>query len=448
MNDWFEAEQRVERAQQLSESQHWEEALAEIDVALSINPNNALWHAHRGGLLEELERWGEAADAYKASLDLEPGEADVTMAWGVALTQLGRFSAALEVFEELTKSHPDFEPGYCHRINIYTELGRHAQAEEMFYLAQELDDSCPHCFFSIGISLAARGQTDRAIYCWQRVLELEPDYVGVNRRIAQGYRSQGKTDQAREYFLCELRDDPGNTELLFELADLALESGDTATAAAKCAQILELDPSHIGSLFALGNIWLRRGHPGRALACFKRVEELTEDDVPLPGFNRRVGETLIALGRFSEARDRLVKAADQDPEGIEVRMMLGRCLLTMDKLDSASDAFRRVLALDAGNAPAHHLLAVCLLRSERPDSALEHCLCALRFQPDHVAAMATAIRSYLELARWREARSMLRRASRIEPNHAELQRIGKTLWRYRLAHLRDRVVALFRRVDR
>jgi len=29
MNDWLEAEQRVERAQQLSESARWEEALAD-----------------------------------------------------------------------------------------------------------------------------------------------------------------------------------------------------------------------------------------------------------------------------------------------------------------------------------------------------------------------------------------------------------------------------------
>ena len=64
MNDWFEAEQRVERAQQLSESHCFAEALSELDVALSINPNNALWHAQRGYLLEELDRTAEAEKGF------------------------------------------------------------------------------------------------------------------------------------------------------------------------------------------------------------------------------------------------------------------------------------------------------------------------------------------------------------------------------------------------
>ena len=175
MNEWFDAEQRVERAQQLSESQRWVEALAEIEVALTINPNNATWHAQRGYILEELDQCEEAVRAYERAQDLEPGDRDVSVALGVALIQLGRNARAVEIFEGLARAHPDFEAAYCHRIAAYAELGLHDRAEEMFYLAQELDDCCPHCFFHIAVSLLTRGQTERAIYCWERVLELASD---------------------------------------------------------------------------------------------------------------------------------------------------------------------------------------------------------------------------------------------------------------------------------
>ena len=72
MNDWFDAEQRIERAQELSESRHWDEALAEIDAALELNPGNGLWHAHRGFLLDQLERFEEAIDSYAQALALLP----------------------------------------------------------------------------------------------------------------------------------------------------------------------------------------------------------------------------------------------------------------------------------------------------------------------------------------------------------------------------------------
>lgn len=434
MNDWLEAEQRVERAQQLSESERWEEALREIDVALSINPNNAAWHAQRGCILEELERTEDAAQAYESALELEPGDRDVAVALGGVLASLDRFGQALNVFEQLAGLYPDFEPAYCHRIGIYADLGRHDQAEEMFYLAQELDDSCPQCFFYMGISLAARGQFDRAVYCWKRVLALATDYFGVNRKIAQAYRAQGRLDLARKYYLQEVRDDPGNTDLLFELAEMTLESGDVATAAAKFAQIVELEPEHVESHFALGRIQLLQGQPKEALACFDVVRELMIDEPGFPELDARIGEALLKLGRTVEAGKRLKIAVENDPENSDVLMLLGNSLQAAGKSQAAADAFRRVLALDADNPYAHHRLGACLLRQGRYAAGLEHCLHAVQARPDFVAAMYTAVLAHLHLAQWREARSLLHRALRREPRNPTLQQLRKRLWSYRLRH--------------
>ena len=446
MNDWFEAEQRVERAQQLTELQQWVEALAEIDAALTINPHNAAWHAHRGYILDELDRVDEAAEAYERALGLEPGDRDVAIALGIALTRRGRLARALEVFENIAKTYPDFEPAYCHRIHIYAELGRHDQAEEMFYLAQELDDECPHCFFSIGVSLAVRGITDRAIYCWQRVLELDPDYVGVNRRIGQAYRSQGKLDRAREYLVLELRSDPGNTDLRYELAGLALEMGQVDTAAERFAQIVELDPGHLEAHFALGKIWLRQGLTKRALRCFEAVEGALEDEEHLPDFARWIGEALFRLERFDEACRRLKFAATQNDSDPDVLMLLGNSLLGARKHAEATDCFRKLLALDAHNPFAHHNLGVCLCQMGQHPAGLDHCLQAIRLKPDYLVAMYNATIGHIQLGRWREARAMLRRALRHDPQNEALQHLSKRLWRYRLQYYLTRALAVLRLV--
>ena len=446
MNDWFEAEQRVERAQQLTELQQWVQALAEIDAAVTINPNNAAWHAHRGYILDELDRVEEAAEAYERALELEPGDRDVAVALGIAFTRRGHLPRALEVFENIAKIYPDFEPAYCHRIHIYAELGRHDRAEEMFYLAQELDDECPHCFFSIGVSLAVRGITDRAIYCWQRVLELDPDYVGVNRRIAQAYRSQGKLERAREYLVLELRNDPGNTDLLYELGGLALEMGEVDAAAAKFAQITELDPGHLEAHFALGKIWLRQGSVGRALDCFEAIEGSLEDEEHLPDFARWVGEALFRLERFEEACKRLKEAAALDASDADVLMLLGNSLLGAKRQAEATDCYRKLLAIDARNPFAHHNLGVCLCQVGQHPAGLEHCLQAIRLKPDYVVAMYNAAIGHIQLGHWREARAMLRRALRHDPRNETLRRLARRLWRYRLRYYLSRVFAALRMV--
>ena len=189
MNDWFDAEQRVERAQQLCESRRWEEALAELDAALDVNPDNATWLVNRGFLLDQLERFEDAVDSYEAALLLEPGDRDTTLCLAISLTRTGRLTGALTRLDELAEQHPDFEPAYCYQIAAYAELGQHDKAEEAFYLAQQIRDDCPYCYDHMGMSLAHRGEFKRAIYCWERVLQIDPLFDTVRGQMARAYRA-------------------------------------------------------------------------------------------------------------------------------------------------------------------------------------------------------------------------------------------------------------------
>ena len=64
MNDWADAENRAERALQLTETQQWSEALDELEAAIEINPNDAIWHAQRGQILDQLDslKWRSFGD--------------------------------------------------------------------------------------------------------------------------------------------------------------------------------------------------------------------------------------------------------------------------------------------------------------------------------------------------------------------------------------------------
>jgi biopolymer transport protein ExbB/TolQ len=62
MNDWEDAERRVEKAQELFEQRRWLEALEELRAATSINPYNASWFFNIGLTLDEMERYEEAIE--------------------------------------------------------------------------------------------------------------------------------------------------------------------------------------------------------------------------------------------------------------------------------------------------------------------------------------------------------------------------------------------------
>src|SRR3954454_12941496 len=99
MNDWDDAEQRVERAQELFEQRRWQEALEELRAATNINPYNASWHFNIGLTLDEMDRFDEAIEAYRHALEIDAHDLHALNHLGIDLHRIGNFSEALKTFE-------------------------------------------------------------------------------------------------------------------------------------------------------------------------------------------------------------------------------------------------------------------------------------------------------------------------------------------------------------
>ncbi|NOX59278.1 MAG: tetratricopeptide repeat protein [Planctomycetes bacterium] len=446
MNDWYEAESRVEKAHQLAESRRWPEALSEIEAALKINPEHGTWQAHRGYILDQLERFDEAIDAYRLSARLDPSDVDVFMALGIDLARTLRCEEAIEALERAERLDPEIEASYCYRILAYCELGDHEKAEEMFYLAQQIKDDCPVCFYHIGGSLAARGQFDRAIYCWNRTLDIDPAYRGAKQSIALAYKELGKLDRAREYFLAEIREDPGNVDLLFDVAELEMEASNPSRSASKLQQIVELEPDYAQAHFSLGEVMLDLDKPNEALEALRTAQELDPD---LPRLNLRTGQALFRLAKYAEAARHLSSAHREDQDDDSALLAWGGCLLRLESIEEAAQKFQSVLDLDDTSSQGHHNLAVCRFLQGRHDDGLVHVMRAIELNPCDLAAMHKAVLVLMHLRRWSDARSMIDRAITIDPNDSALCEIRDRMWKLRLrsgvARIHGWIKKIFRR---
>ena len=150
MNQWDDAERRVERAQELFEQRRWAEALEELRAATSINPYNGGWFFNIGLTLDEMERYDEAIEAYRRSIDIDSNDLQALQHLGIDLHRIGNLSEALSTFEKMESIDSSHESSYCHRIITYSDLGEHEKAEEMFYLARLYKEHCPHCYYNMG----------------------------------------------------------------------------------------------------------------------------------------------------------------------------------------------------------------------------------------------------------------------------------------------------------
>src|ERR1019366_103170 len=101
MNDWNDAEQRVEKAQELFEQHRWQEALEELQAATAINPYNGSWFFNIGLTLDEMDRYEEAIHAYRRALQIDTDDLQAMNHLGVDLYRIGQHDKAIETFNKI-----------------------------------------------------------------------------------------------------------------------------------------------------------------------------------------------------------------------------------------------------------------------------------------------------------------------------------------------------------
>ena len=424
MNDWLDAESRVERAHDLYEEGRWAEAAAELRAAIDINPNNPTWHFNLALTLDAMEEHPRACEEYEAALALDPNDVETLNCLGVDLTRLGRYRQALEKFQRIQKINPDYEPGFCNRIITYTEMGDHESAELMFHLASQLTTTCPLCYYNIGNSFYDRRMYDKAIRCWQETLKLDNDHPQANARIAEACWAKGDRQAARGHYLAELRLDPGDIDVLLDFGELLMELKDYAEAGEKFRRVLEQAPDHPEAHFCLGELAMMQEELAVAEEQFRLVLRI---DRAFPGAHARVGQILLRRGQNKQAAKHLLaelKNCGDDPGALQE---LGQLLIEARHTRQANSVLRRLVRLAPQDPQAQHNLAVSFFMIDKLDDGIRHCRRALKLKPEYPLALYNLALAHLHKGQILRARRYIARALMIAPKDEQIRKLSKEL---------------------
>jgi predicted Zn-dependent protease len=91
-------------------------------------------------------------------------------------------------------------------------------------------------------------------------------------QAAQASQS-GDLERARTLYQSVLNEQPGNTEALSGIADVARKRGDTATAQKMYAKVLDANPSYLPALMASADAKWDAGDRKGAIALYRRIVE-------------------------------------------------------------------------------------------------------------------------------------------------------------------------------
>jgi len=404
-NDWTDAERRVERAAELFEQRKLDEALEELQAAVGINPYNAGWLYNLALTLDELGRSDEAIDAYKQALQLEPDDIAALYRLGVNLHRGGRYREAIETLEKVTSIDSEFESAYCIRIASHTELSEHDEAEQAFYLGRLAKEHCPTCYFNMGVSLAARGLYDRAIYCWQRTLELQPNHPQGHLKLAAAFRSRGELQRARKHALARLRQAPRDDRAMLELVDLLLQLGRSDDAGAQLETVAPGAMQKSPNLLYARGIWLlAKDRLAEAAEAFFATLQL---DPTFPRAHLRMAQIRLRMGKLIEAKTHLRSELLLRPDDPRTLSDLANLLIDTSETRSAVVCLRRLTLLRPNDLFAWQNLAVAHFLRHQYDDGIAACHRALEIQSDSTAVMHNLAVALSDLGRYDEALAVL-----------------------------------------
>ncbi len=452
MNDWVDAELHVERAHEHYDAGRWDEAENELRQALSLNPYQAEWYFNLGLTLEAAGRNTDAADAFSKCYTLHEEhhqpDANSALLAGLNLLRASKPNDALVWFDAASKVEPMNINAFVHRIEALTDLGRYTDAEESFYLAQQIDPDHGELYAVMADSLLASGHNERAVWCLREAARLDPELPRVQARLAKAYAISGRLERARQLYLRELRIDPGDIDTLLDLGELLLDMHRITEAGEKFRRVLELESDQPDAHFLLGKLAEIEHRIADALVHYDVVLRL---DKSYPAVRRRLARVLFLRNREEDLpriRDLLafehrtlianelaehIANADSKPHRTHAQQVitsriedldeLGRLLLDAEMINESIRVYTEMIALQPTSHRAHHGLSVAMLEADRIDDGIIAAKRALEFQPRFIPAMHNLALAYLRQRQWIRARYWVRQASRVDADDPSLRRL-------------------------
>jgi len=448
--------------------------------------------AHTTHLAQFMQRQDEALQSAKLWVELDPQNVEANNTVAGLLAQQGRSLEALPYLEVVERQTGT--ANFAMLLNGFNQLSEDQRAE----LVGEIDKLSAQypkntrLLLSQALIHTEYKQYDLALENLDDLLELEPEHpqailletkILIERKAKNPYSrlerslERNPNDQklrlqyarlltatdmaaARKQFEILSQQSPKDADLLFSLALINREIGDTEAARAYLHRTIALD-EHVGeSYYYLGRIAEDAGQPEEAIASYSkvgpgpeylaatsRIGQILIDAGDLPRSNAwfaqqralypDMREQLYGLeadllsraGAPREARDLLTQALEETPDNPGLRYARGMVSEQLDDLDAMEKDLRALIAADPNNATALNALGYTLAdRTNRYEEATALVSRALELQPNEPAILDSMGWVLYRTGDYEQSVKYLSRAYAGFPDPEVAAHLGEVLW--------------------
>ncbi len=288
LDDLEAARADVLKVQELSDDPDmlsWaEEALAELDVVelpteapATTSTSSASDHVDLGMEYSEQGQFDEAIAEFQKALELEPDNVDAQRNLGTAYFDQGKWEKAVVAYERAIEIDPNWDEAYGELAAVYAKLGRLEEAVAAGEKAIELipDEASAH--LNLGVAYKNQGQIDKAIIEYEKAIELDPDLSMPHYNLGIIYSGQGRLDEAVAEWEETIKLAPDDVMAHSNLGLAYYEQGRLDEAVVVLEKGLQIDPDYAGTHLNLGLAYRDVGRVDEAIAEFETYLRLKPD---------------------------------------------------------------------------------------------------------------------------------------------------------------------------
>ena len=213
-------------------------------------------------------------------------------------------------------------------------------------------------YFELANTYKNRGDMERAIYYYQKVLDIVPDSANTYLNMGNAFKVLGQTDKAVSCYRKVLEMHPEDTGAWINIGLAFKERGMNREALCCYERAIEISPGEAKAYTLAGDIFRDLGQLEKAFSWYQTALRLRPD---LPKAHIDIGGICFQQEKFEEARLCCEKALSLKPDYVEALYNLAITLEALGRVKEAMEMYTRVLTLDPRHRDAALNRSLCLL---------------------------------------------------------------------------------------
>jgi tetratricopeptide (TPR) repeat protein len=288
-----------------------DDALATLQSAVKMSPDNAVGHYQLGLALDQKGIAQQAEQEWREAVRIRPTYVEAWVALATRATRKSDWRELEDLSDQIKKYAPNVAEGYLFhataRINQSDPIGAEADLLNL----QRIAPKSPMYYVKMGDLRIAQQKLDDAEGFFRQALDRDPNNMEAILGLIRIDVNKNKIAEANKLIQDQIKKNPNNPALYFVQAELQLQTKQLSDAEISLNHVLELEKNNVSAMWRLAQLNETKGQNEKAISLYQSASELSPRDARILV---SLGEAYERVGNWQQAQSTYQKALALAPE--------------------------------------------------------------------------------------------------------------------------------------